>query len=414
MRILTLHRLNSGLRDSVRDGHWRPSGIPTVYKLLQALDAGPAISRICLADKTPGETGPTRILPYDVAFPELRHSIRIFPSAGLLGRLQASLRVYVIEALHFIFLLVELLRFRPQLIYADRSNVLIAGLLARLSRRPVVLRVMGVTPDMHAMLDSCRPYARLLRHAYRAPFTCVIGSQDGSGCGPWLDRALQPSTRRLVLLNGVDPVITAPLPGLPEHSADDMLVMFIGRMESLKGCKEFVDAVCNLPDGIRHRVHATMIGTGTEIEEVRAQIATAPPGTRITLIGEVPHVEVTALLQRADVYVSLNRQGTLSNANLEAFRAGKCAILATPRAGTPETGDFARLLAPEVTFHLPIEGEVPALTVLLARLANDPAERQRRGEVLGRLAAEIIPTWQQRIDRELALLEDIAEGGSNR
>ena len=46
------------------------------------------------------------------------------------------------------------LAFNPQLIYIDNSNIWSAGLISRITKTPVVFRVMGVYEYMHTLINK--------------------------------------------------------------------------------------------------------------------------------------------------------------------------------------------------------------------------------------------------------------------
>lgn len=409
MKLLSLHRLNSGLRNSVRDGKWQPAGVPTVYKFIEALDNSAHDVQFCLAEKETGPDGTKN--DQAVAVAGLSRPLHILTPPSFVTRAPRRLVPHLVELAQLCKFYFLARRAAPDIVYVDRSNVLAGAVLARGSNCPVVLRVMGIAPDMHGMLDDFRPYSRLLRWAYRAPFALVIGTQDGSGCEHWFDRTLAPSVPRRILLNGVDRMLPAnPPAALPAAKEGDMTVSFIGRLEELKGCDEFVEAILQLPADCAARIHGVIVGDGSRRQALETKAATATNGARLSFLGLLDHAAVGAVLNRSDVYVSLNRQGNLSNANLEAFSAGLCTIIASPVAGRDTDRETHRLFPEEVVLRLPRENEVDALTATLVRLLRDPGERQRRARALAQRAAEILPNWKQRIDNEIALLESLAAG----
>ena len=403
-------RLMSGFVDSLKSGHWRPSGAPAIRRMIDALDqsdhelrlvfsrglatgverqeiAGLANRRISLA----GLTTPVDILIPHVAGPRrIAQYIQEFARAWALWR--------------------EARRFRPDLIYVDRSNVVSGAVLARLTQTPVFLRVLGVPPDLHAMLDSKRFGARLLRWAYRAPFAFVCCSRDGSAGESWMARALDPNVPREIILNGVERPATSEVPAktsvqLPEGR---MIVVHLGRVEALKGCDFFVDAILSLPEEYRSRMHALVVGSGSLLEALTEQVAQAGAEENFTFTGAVPNDEIGELLAACDVYVSLNLQGQLTNTNLEAMAAGLCLILRRVTPDNVPDPELAAILPEEAVIDIAMTANPSDLAAVLKDLIDDPERRLRQAERVSEAAAANLWSWQSRIAHETATLDRIA------
>ncbi len=122
-------------------------------------------------------------------------------------------------------------RFKPDVIYVDRGNLLVAGLAARLTKRPVVYRFMGVSPHFRALRTGRKPIHILDRMLMRSPFSAVISTQDGTdaGIGSGL---LEENVPLHSWLNGVDEISAED----GRRAPDDILdVIFVGRLEPMKG-----------------------------------------------------------------------------------------------------------------------------------------------------------------------------------
>ena len=199
MKILYAVRMFSGLQSSLAAGRWQPTGVPTIYKMIEALDRGADMPVFVLACKD-----------IYVDWPERRDRTlvagRAAPSGARAGRAAALSRVVAgrgraaARACPCLDHRRIWRRERPDLVYLDHANVFVAGWLALATRARIVFRVMGVYPVMRAALDGGGLGRRLLRWCYRRRFALVVCSQDGSGVEPWLERALRPddTARRAV------------------------------------------------------------------------------------------------------------------------------------------------------------------------------------------------------------------------
>ncbi|MBI4365425.1 MAG: glycosyltransferase family 4 protein [Deltaproteobacteria bacterium] len=409
MRILYVCRVFSGFETSLETGRWLPTGAPTIYRVMEALDHGQNDVRFVMSCKGVGSdyrTSWTAPDDRDVTFEGLRHTVHVLASEhrhpAWMGRLRGPL-----TTLRHIWRLWRSVWFeRPHLVYVDRSNVVFGALVAWLTRIPVVLRVMGVYPSMWETLRSASPAGRVTRWAYRAPFALVICTQDGSGGEYWLPKALRTGAPFHMLLNGFDGAarasgIDARLDAIPR---DRTVVLFVGRFESIKGCEEFAEAMLKIHADGRRDIHAVMIGTGRLHDQVRARVAGADAEHMFTFIDRLPHDQIPEAHRRADVYVSLNRLGQLSNANLEAMSMGACMIVPPPQ---PERGiDIAtqELINDTAAVRLPAEDQTNALAAAICALADAPARREQLRANMRAVAARVVKTWDTRVAEEFALI----------
>ncbi len=299
---------------------------------------------------------------------------------------------------------------RPDVIYVDRSNILIAAILARWSKAPVVLRLLGVPPDLQTIFSGHHPAKYLWRWAYRSPFAFVIGTRDGSGSPAWLERALDPSVPREVLLNGADvsdgeshrPAILEAIP------PDRMVVTFLGRIEAIKGAEFFIDSLLELLEEDRERIHALVIGDGSRLAALEEKVAGSDASQIITFTGSLAPADVMAVLLNTDVYVSLNRQGHLSNSTLEALAAGVCLVLQRLGPISEPDVELEALIPAETVTQIENDAEPKVLAETLSQLASDPDARRRQAAQLQKAIAGRLNSWDVRIAYEIERLEAIA------
>ena len=409
MRVLYLARLFSGLESSLIRRVWAPTGVPTIYKFVELLDRRASALRLVLAQKD-GHTTWTATKPQEIKMAALRRSIRVLPGTAHFAFLPRAMAAALRELLHLAAVVRETAKFRPDVVYIDHGNVWQAGLLARFSSIPVVFRVMGVYPAMRTALDGSRPAHALLRWLYRSPFAAVVCTQDGSGVETWLDRAIAPSVPRSIMLNGIDqPIEDVSSEVLEMVPADACLVTFVGKLEAAKGATEFMRAFL---EAARHepRLHALVIGTGSGRAAVGELVERADAAARVTMVDRLPHGQVLNLLKRTDIYVSLNRLGNLSNANLEAMLAGIAMVVprAQPWVGIDVATDA--LFPPDALWRIAQTDDLDGLVAALLALAANPAERARRAAAIRDAAKRFAWSWQARLDAEYAIVEAAASG----
>lgn len=413
MRVFYVCRAFTGLETSLLSGRWAPTGVPTIYKMIEALDAAEDVrlSLVVTCRGTLDDTPFARRFHRRLALDGLRTPMHVLGGEASWPRFLGRLRSRLTAVIHGAWVIAAILAQRPALVYVDRANMVIGGLVARFTRIPVLLRLMGIYPEMWDIVNGRHPELRLMRWALRAPFAHVICTQDGTPGQRFMDAALREGTPRTMMLNGVPDDVPAMAEGedtfadIPEGR---FVVLFIGRLVDIKGPLEFLDAVLMLPPEDSRLVHAVVVGTGPLERAMRQRVADAGAEARVSFIPRLRHSQISAAHRKADLYVSMNRLGNLSNANLECMRAGMCMVVPPSRPEEGTDDDLDRLMPEDTLIRLPgSEPPAAALARTIIELAHDPAAVAARGERTRRAAAEAIRPWPERAEAELALLREL-------
>jgi len=411
MKIFYAVRLFSGLETSVLQKTWAPTGVPTIYKMMEALDAGMDDPFFILTCK---ENYASQIdaLNGQHVLEGLRHPVMLLGGSFQYGRCLRRIKEF--RQTYRLFRLAR--RSQADVAYFTNANFLAAALVARLTRIPTVLRIMGVYPAQRDILTGRHPAHALMRWAYRSPFACVICTQDGSGGEEWLKKSIASRVRVEIMLNGVNPAFDRPsmdssLSRLPPHKT---IVTHIGKLEPEKGIMEFMDGFFEARKQTNGALHALVVGTGPLQPALFEKVRAAKAAGDVTFITRLPHNQIPWVHHKTDIYVSLNRLGNLSNANLEAMRAGSCMIIprSQPTTGIDLTTD--RLIPDEAVRRIPANNAIQALSEALVFLHHHPAERKRLRQTMARIAAELIPTWKDRIEAEIRLLRGLTRTDRHR
>lgn len=410
MRVLYCVRLFSGLQSSVASGVWRPTGVPTIYKMMEVLDAGSDDIAFMLTCKDGNVEWPEarnrRLTLTGLKTPvDVLAGVRRFPR--WLGAGRSVLRGIA----HFLALWSAYRRMKPDLVYLDHANVYVGALLTLVTRAHIVFRVMGVYPVMRAALDSGGVRLRFLRWCYRRSWALVICTQDGSGVEPWLVGALRKDVPRVALINGIDRSEGADTaPEIAAIAGDKTVVLSVGKLEPEKGALQFAEGFLKAWRQRSESLHALIVGAGQLRGLIRALFEEAGAVSAVTMVERLPHKQVLGALDRADIYVSLNRLGNLSNANLEAMMTGQCMVVpaAQPTLGIDVVTDT--ILPPETALRIRSTDDISGLADALIRLDRNPDERTSRGTAAAAAAEQHFYGWDGRIGYELALLRAVAAG----
>jgi len=390
-------------------GRWAPTGVPTIYRLIEALDNEVECLRLVFTKKFSGYSVWTESRDKQLSVGGLHSQVQVLAGVEYfpiwLGRVRSKLS----ELRQLIRILYISWRFSPDLIYIDHANIWVAGILSRISSRPVIFRLMGVYPAMRVALKGWRPAHLALRWCYKAPYSAVICTQDGSGIEPWLDKALSSSVPRFEYLNGADPVDNVvDAPSLHQLPHNRCIVMFLGKIEYAKGAEEFVDAFLRARNLIPNQLHALIIGTGSLLAGLRSKVVACSADNEFTFIERLPHSEVATALAKSDIYVSLNRLGNLSNANLEAMRAGCCMVIPASQPSTSVDVITDQLVPSDAICRVPSVDDVESLSGMLVFLSKHPEKRKAIGNRIQERSSEFLVTWDTRVQRELELVTRLA------
>ena len=409
MRLLYIARLFSGLEASIQAKRWAPTGAPAIYKLIERLDREQIELKIVLTKKSTGYSSWNCGIDQDVVLAGLKTEITVLSGTEAVHLPFEKLRSKVAEFRQVIRLLVIFFHYKPDIVYVDHANIWVAGILARISKRPIILRLLGVYPAMRLALSGYRIAHILLRWCYRAPFRAVVCTQDGSGIEPWLEKALSQKVPSYKLLNGVDVASSEELPPLISNlPSDRCVVLFLGKIEAAKGAVEFAEAMLAAMAKVPNRFHALVIGTGSCLKSIRTRVSEANAINEFSFVERLSHAEVAAALKRAAIYVSLNRLGNLSNANLEAMRAGCCMIFPASQPATSVDSVTDSLIPDGAVLRIRSAEDKTGLVKALIELSEHPATRKSMGQAIQRVANVLLPTWDVRVQTEMELIRSIS------
>jgi glycosyltransferase involved in cell wall biosynthesis len=256
----------------------------------------------------------------------------------------------------------------------------------------------------------------LFRWQLHSPFAHVVSTEDGSDPAAVLPKLLDPATPVTVRLNGCD---MTPLSEQERHAVREAngfserpVVAFLGRLEPYKGCVEFIDAALAVLQSTPDCADILLIGDGPLHAEMEARVNSAGQSARVHFVGSRPHDQVRRYIGAADIYVSTNMYGNLSNANLEAIAAGLCLVLPTSDPSVPLDTVTDNLVSEDVALRYDRTRLPVSLAEVLRGLLASPAEVARRRANTAALAKRMIRPWAQSIAEDIGLLKSIAQRGA--
>jgi D-inositol-3-phosphate glycosyltransferase len=184
------------------------------------------------------------------------------------------------------------------------------------------------------------------------------------------------------------------------------LLLFVGRLERLKGVEVAIRALALLRDRAYDDVRLLILGEdskeGEESEKSRLKAVADAAGVRdrVDFLGSVAHHELPYFYSAADVLVMPSYSESFGLVGLEAQACGR------PVVGSDVTG-LRSVIRDEVSGYL-IEGHEPAAYAeRIGRLLDNPEMAQQMGR-RGRLLAQRF-SWTRTADRLQMLFERMTE-----
>ncbi|MBW4710796.1 glycosyltransferase family 4 protein [Roseobacter sp. YSTF-M11] len=222
---------------------------------------------------------------------------------------------------------------------------------------------------LHGPADLFEPYRwRIDAKTARAKFVSTISHYARSQLMFFSDPSHWHKIR--IIHCGVTPERYAqPAPALPERRADEIRLVFVGRLAPVKGLRVLLDAMhLLLPD--LPQLHLVLVGDGPD--RARLEETATPLGDAVTFTGYLSQDDVARAMQAADIFVLPSFAEGVPVVLMEAFASAR-PVIATQVAGVGELveeGESGFLVPP---------GDVETLAARIRSLADDADLRQRMG-----------------------------------
>jgi len=151
--------------------------------------------------------------------------------------------------------------------------------------------------------------------------------------------------------------------------------------------------------------HAIIIGSGSMKAQLENLIIKNNAISDIMILGDISHQTILHILNKTDIYISLNRFGNLSNSNLEAMSAGKAIIMlrSKPREEIDIYTD--KIIPKSAVYRVSSSNYVEEIANAIIYLYSNRSIRLELGRNIKRVSSKFIHSWERRIQWESSLLE---------
>jgi glycosyltransferase involved in cell wall biosynthesis len=184
-------------------------------------------------------------------------------------------------------------------------------------------------------------------------------------------------------------------------------VLFLGRLEPEKGCFEFIYQFLRAESVISNQIHALIVGSGRSEQDIHNIIIEKNALDKVTFIKRLDHSQVLEAHKCADIYVSLNKRGNLSNANLEAMALGQCIVMleSQPKLSIDSITDS--LIPKQAVLRVSLENNISELKDAIVMLHNNPEIREKMKKNIRKVSDKILKSWDERISHEIKILKSM-------
>ena len=304
-------------------------------------------------------------------------------------------------------------RLKVDLVYAyEIMAVPVARVLSLLLRVPMVSRFQGTIlyPWLGRRFWRLRNWQHLL--AFRTSTDLIIMANDGTR-GDTVLNTLGVDTKRVRFwMNGVDKDICECLDfdetQLRKKLCINKETKILLMLSRLVGWKRVDRALMALPEVLaqHHNIMLISIGDGPERSQLEALTRKLQIQDHVRFLGALPHQEIGPYLKVADIFLSLYDLSNVGNPLLEAMACGKCIV-------TLNTGDTDRLIHNGENGVLLEIDHLPQLPRVICGLLEDAEMRRELGQRAEEFALNNFWTWEERMQEEVTLVEEIVAEHEN-
>jgi len=408
MKVLFALRLYSGLESSVIQKKWTPTGIPTIYKLLEGMEKKHEV-KVLLFHKIPSDMQYSNYKEkkdISVKFIQFKNSFTVISS--LFDKKLNKLQKILEEFLQCIKLIKYINIEKPDLIYIDNANIWSAGIITRIYKTPVVFRLLGIYPYISKLSSkNINIYQKFLKWSFRAPFAQVINTNDGSGKNSDVTKLLRKNTNYKLLINGVEtPKIIKNVnkENRLNINSKSLVCLFIGKLETYKGCITFVEMmIVALQKGLN--IHGIIVGVGSQKNKIIEMINSTSYKESFSMVGNVAHKNIFYYHSISDLYISLNHLGNMSNTNLEAVKFGQVVIMPKNLPTATDREDI-KLFGEDKILWIDNPADIKGLIKHIRNIINNKnILTLYKNNMLH--FDDLLSSWDKRINYEILIMEEL-------
>lgn len=373
-------------------------GAPTIQRTIEGyLDDGWNVIFITGSGESEHSTNMENLTVLGFDSPYIKRLLAI-PKIGFLARILWWLRFQLTAIYIFLFIDCEV-----DIVYGYETMGVPAGKIASWYYQvPLVGRYQGtkLLPRMGLTFWQIRFWDTIL--AYKVSTDLTIMTNDGTMGDVVLTRLDHPTDNIKFLMNGVDwKIFDNSQSDILEFEKEGPILLTVSRLVEWKHVDR---AIFALPDVVEEYPDVTLMIVGDGPELSRLEMLAEELGVRqnVYFVGAVPHREIPAYLNQADVFLSLFDISNVGNPLLEAMVAGTCIV-------TLDTGATETVVKDGENGVLLSKNELSELPEVLTDLLDNTDRRKKLGFEAKAYARREFWGWDERLKEEIDAVEGLLD-----
>jgi len=405
MKILYIVPNVTGLKRFFSTGELIDEGMPAMFKpLAYLIENGHSISIFVY----PYYNNFTNKIPITKSY--IKINFLDLPNENILLKILRKCSLSIIN-LHPMFEVISLVRqilklkkkINCKIVYGhDFIGVLTGYLISRYLSVPFISRLYGAS-FMRRANGKLSFYSKIKYWEKYLPLKiksdCLLITNDGSISSQEL-KQIKPYTKNYKLwFNGYD---CSPVRRNNSTKNKIFTLISISILSNWKNVDSVID-VFNIILKNNCDAHLLIIGDGAEETALKRRVKEYNIDDKVTFTGRIQQKEVYVYLNNSDVFINLYDRQNLTNTLWEAMSMGKCVI-----TRSEYDNNRAIIKHGENGYLFPIN-EKEKIADCILKLYNDRALLDKIGSKGKETVEKILPTWDQRVQREYQLIKNIYE-----
>jgi glycosyltransferase involved in cell wall biosynthesis len=292
---------------------------------------------------------------------------------------------------------------KPDIIYAHTADTALpAFILSKLYGAKYVLRLYGVkTIPQKNFLKKLLLYDLLIAINLKADLYII--TNDGTRADELLLKYHVNKDKIHFLRNGIDKHWADSITNhrLKKEIAphNEKILITVSRLAKWKQVDVILKAMPGLIE-LNRNIKLVVVGDGIEKENLQNLATELNINNYVVFVGAQEQQSVVDYLRISDVFISMNALSSMSNPVFEAMICGK-AVIALNRGATDE------LIKNNITGILVNDDETNNLPNIIQNILENDYLRREIGENAQKFMLEEWPSWEERVNYELNLIESL-------
>ena len=168
-----------------------------------------------------------------------------------------------------------------------------------------------------------------------------------------------------------------------------------------------MDAALELLKYDENKFSFTIVGKGTLEKKVINQIRSSKYENKFSLYKNIENKKIYQLYNCSNVYVSLNKLGSLSNSNIEALSFGKCCIFLKSDSLSRVDLSTDKIIPKDCIIRVSRKNTVEDLVKKLLNLHGNPKSILNYEKKINSFFKNQFLSWNDRIRVEEKIIEEV-------